>query len=264
MKIRESHGIILCRLQPNRAAEFLMVHRRYTYEFSEFVLGRSKIATKYLRHQLANMTHEELVTIATLDFDRMWFHIWCNSYQNQLYKKAKTNYTLHFLRDGGKKLTQLIGQTQSRGSLNWDFPRGGARSNESSLQAAVRELEEETGVPRQVYRVIPDVRRVVAYTCGDCQYIFNYHIAIAKPKLVMHNFFIKTTSGQVGEVGEVRWMNSLFVQLVDKSGRLLVAAKAAANCARRWAKAKHTNSRKKYDVSQVHTVVKAALAAHLA
>lgn len=46
-------------------------------------------------------------------------------------------------------------------SGHWDFPKGNIETNETELQAATRELQEETGI--ETFRVIPNFRYVLNY-----------------------------------------------------------------------------------------------------
>jgi bis(5'-nucleosidyl)-tetraphosphatase len=46
-------------------------------------------------------------------------------------------------------------------SGHWDFPKGNIETNETELEAATRELQEETGI--ESFRVIPNFRYVLDY-----------------------------------------------------------------------------------------------------
>ena len=46
-------------------------------------------------------------------------------------------------------------------SGHWDFPKGNIETNETELQAATRELQEETSI--ESFRVIPNFRYVLDY-----------------------------------------------------------------------------------------------------
>ncbi len=46
-------------------------------------------------------------------------------------------------------------------SGHWDFPKGNIETNETELEAATRELQEETGI--ETFRVIPNFRYVLDY-----------------------------------------------------------------------------------------------------
>lgn len=63
--------------------------------------------------------------------------------ENALKSIKKRSYgVVPYARDEGGELRILI----LRAYKNWDFPKGGADEGESPLQAALRELTEETGI----------------------------------------------------------------------------------------------------------------------
>ena len=48
------------------------------------------------------------------------------------------------------------------GNGHWDFPKGNIEANETQIQAAVRELEEETGIDK--FRLVPGFKETLSYT----------------------------------------------------------------------------------------------------
>jgi bis(5'-nucleosidyl)-tetraphosphatase len=48
-------------------------------------------------------------------------------------------------------------------SGHWDFPKGNIETDETELEAATRELQEETGI--ETFSLIPDFRYVLDYKC---------------------------------------------------------------------------------------------------
>ena len=47
------------------------------------------------------------------------------------------------------------------GNGHWDFPKGNIEVNETQIQAAVRDLEEETGINR--FRLVPGFKETLVY-----------------------------------------------------------------------------------------------------
>jgi len=48
------------------------------------------------------------------------------------------------------------------GNGHWDFPKGNIEANETQIQAAVRELGEETGIDK--FRFVPGFKETLSYT----------------------------------------------------------------------------------------------------
>jgi 8-oxo-dGTP pyrophosphatase MutT (NUDIX family) len=116
----------------------------------------------------------------------------------------------------------LIGRTDRRGRLLWSLPKGHIEAGESAEQAAVREVEEETGI-----------QGVVVAALGTIDYWF-----VAESRRIhktVHHFLLRATGGELSdadvEVTEVAWVALPDVRarlaypdertLVDTAGRLL-------------------------------------------
>lgn len=64
-----------------------------------------------------------------------------------------------------------------RAYRNWDFPKGRVEPGESPLQAALRELAEETGVTRITLLADGDWRETAPYAGGK---VARYYVAVTK------------------------------------------------------------------------------------
>ena len=183
---KTSFGIILCRV--NRVTgrpEVLLVRKRFTYAFADFVHG------KYARGRagqrsgvaalLSRMTTEELLDVWSLRFSQMWYRTWLLGDNRDLYNKKFAKFQAIFMRDdGGADLQRLVRATRTRGALLWEVPKGRrAGPWETDTACAVRELQEETGVEKKDYRILPGVRRTCTFSDGGTRYTLVYFIAIA-------------------------------------------------------------------------------------
>ena len=56
--------------------------------------------------------------------------------------------------DAGRCLFLLVLSRLTKRPL-WEFPKGGVDADETLLQTALRELQEETGIPQEDLRVVP-------------------------------------------------------------------------------------------------------------
>jgi 8-oxo-dGTP pyrophosphatase MutT (NUDIX family) len=91
----------------------------------------------------------------------------------------------------------LIGRTNRRGRLLWSLPKGHLEQGETTQQAAVREVSEETGIDGEIIGVL-----------GTIDFWF-----VAEGKRVhktVHHFLMRATGGQLSdsdiEVTEVAWV----------------------------------------------------------
>lgn len=109
----------------------------------------------------------------------------------------------------GSAAAALIGRLDRRGRLRWSLPKGHIEAGETTEQAAVREVEEETGI----------AGRITA-SLGSVDYTF-----VAAGRLVhkrVHHFLLEAVDGELSdsdvEVTEVAW-----VPLSDLDARLAYA-----------------------------------------
>lgn len=112
-------------------------------------------------------------------------------------------------RKNGKPVVAIIGRKDRRGRLLWSLPKGHLEAGETAAEAAVREVEEETGIRG----------RVVA-ELGTIDYWF-----VAEGRRIhktVHHYLLEASGGELSdddvEVDEVAW-----VPLVELRERLAYA-----------------------------------------
>jgi len=117
--------------------------------------------------------------------------------------------------DPGQGTAAVIGRLDRRGRLLWSLPKGHIEDGETAEQAAVREVEEETGI----------IGRVVA-PLGTIDFWF-----VAEDRRVhktVHHFLLRALGGQLSdadvEVAEVAWvpLDELEAKLAYADERRLV------------------------------------------
>lgn len=83
--VKHSAGIACMRKNPyNNQLEVLLIKRRYTYAYAEFMNGsyypadfrRNSIGETRLINLFSEMTTEDKVLIMGMNFSSMWYHIW--------------------------------------------------------------------------------------------------------------------------------------------------------------------------------------------
>jgi 8-oxo-dGTP diphosphatase len=82
---------------------------------------------------------------------------------------------------------------------DWSFPKGGVEEGETLEEAALREVEEESGVESRIIRKLPQVR-----------YTYETRSGKARPKVV-HYFLMEAVGGSPHATGEeadaVEWLD---------------------------------------------------------
>lgn len=248
-----SLGIINCRINPEtRRPEALLIRKRCTYAFAEFVYGhypspgRTRVGrnTRVVEAMIDRMLVEEKLDLQTLNFQQMWHRIWLLSEKRELYHKKLAKFQSTWMRDdGGALLTRLVEQSRTIGSQWWEFPKGKRQSNrEADINCAIREFEEETGLRRDSYQLLPGARRRVTYVDMGVRYVCLYYLAIeSRPPSAWRPPTVDLRNReQASEVGEIRWMDIEEIRFADRSSRspgwLAQVAAGVFNLVRRYHK----------------------------
>jgi 8-oxo-dGTP pyrophosphatase MutT (NUDIX family) len=109
----------------------------------------------------------------------------------------------------GQPAAALIGRLDRRGRLRWSLPKGHIERGETTEEAAVREVAEETGISGRI-----------TATLGSVEYSFVAHGRLIHKRV--HHFLMEAVEGELSdadvEVTEVAW-----VPLPDLTRRLAYA-----------------------------------------
>lgn len=162
--------------------EVLMIQKRSTYAFVEFSRGKYKPTdASRLQMMFNQMTTNEKSLIHTKDFHTVWMYSFLKTptkpSDRKLYSKSQEKFEqLCGVRNGRFLLRLLENSTSSE--LIWEIPKGRIGKNETILETAVREFEEETGVDPSMYQLLTD-KDTVEYTFSDdgVKYKYIYFIA---------------------------------------------------------------------------------------
>ena len=139
------------------AASYLMIRRKDTLGFVEFIRGKYPIYNQmYVQRLIDEMTVSEKHRLQTQTFSELWKNVWgdyLNSkYQNEeavsseRFNMLKSGIRLN--RNGGScyTLNTLIANSKTSWSEpEWGFPKGRRNYQEKDIDCALREFAEETG-----------------------------------------------------------------------------------------------------------------------
>lgn len=232
-RVRTSAGVLLCRRTPAGKMEALLVRKRYTYAFADFIYGRYRQGGT-LHHTVASlqplferMTVEELLSIWSLRFGQMWAHIWVTESPSGLYHSRKLLFC-QLIADGGEALRAVLQRVRVRcHALPWEVPRGHQEEGETHapVQTAVREMEEETGIAKRHYRLIPDSYCSHVTQDRGVTYRAAYYVAIIDYALSarLQNRPALKAVQHCGEVGESAWHDLARVRLRDSESATQLA-----------------------------------------
>jgi len=220
-----SYGIACIRRNPDtRCYEVLMIKKRNTYAFIEFVRGVYDPYKDYdLEYMFASMTITEKSMIQTRDFITLWN--FCNgapskSSERSIYMRSLKKYTTLLSRDGDI-LHTLISNTKNA-TLLWEIPKGRPNKRETPLISATREFEEETGLSKEVYKILFD-EGSIEYTFVDCgvKYKYIYYIAVLGSNVTPTYDY--TNHHMLWELSELKFMTSMAIQELNNQRLVKIA-----------------------------------------
>jgi 8-oxo-dGTP pyrophosphatase MutT (NUDIX family) len=224
MDIKKSFGLLLCRRNPKtRKLEVIIVHKRFTYAYCDFVCGNydeSKIDS--VQQLLDEMSPEELVDLYSLNFRIMWYKIWLQPESEELFAKKFKKFYRNFGNESIKqtRFREMIEKTKTRhGDPLWEFPKGRKRENESEISCAIREFCEETRIDRRDFTVKADIFRSVMFEQDNHKYFYKFFLAVANQKLSTEEV-IKSLPPITSEVNDIAWASMERVKLIDIYHRL--------------------------------------------
>lgn len=204
----------------------LMVSKRYSYAFNEFIHLKYTMDKNKLRELFSNMYLEDKVTILSKDFSRMYDRVWmAPSSRPSSYYTLKRGFESRWMTDSGEYLTKLVTETPVTRPV-WEIPKGRKRKSESDVACAVREFQEETGMALPSYKLFTG-RRSYSHSDGATTYINTYYIGLCKnPKLDLLTFRNHT---QIDEISDIRWMTIEEIRAHDTVGNLPKFCKSIIN-----------------------------------
>jgi len=147
-----SNGIIHVR----RDGKYLMICRKKTLGFVDFMRGRYNVqCPDYIMNLINEMTVSEKTSLLTQTFQDLSTELWGVPHEDSFSREK-----FEALRDGRapKSLEQLVrDSTTAWETQEWGFPKGRRNTNESELNCALREYEEETGHSKHNLTLIRNV-----------------------------------------------------------------------------------------------------------
>ncbi len=226
MSNKTSLGIALFRntikKSGKKTKQILLIKMRFTYSFSAFVFSKyNPRDLDAVRKRLDGTTSHEKLLIAKCEFDNMWRHIWMSTpdpesgSMYQFYLKCKIKFERFIQRDGGKRLRTILSETTA-GELQWEIPKGRANPDECEIDAAKRELREETNIETTQYAVLALRPFVYSYQDDACTYVCKYYLANSHPTVTACMDYNNTN--QISEIAGVGWFGEREASHIVRDG----------------------------------------------
>lgn len=197
---------------------FLMVRRRHTLGFLEFIRGRYNVENvDGIVFLFSQMTEDEIKQISTSTLDELWAETWSSD-------KNKLNF-LHEFEESQKKFNML--KSGVEGSLNldfyvtdvrstynsaeWGFPKGRRDFFETDLMCGIREFQEESGIEDGDYVILDKIKPIEENLIGtngiNYRHIYFPAISSTNKRLTIINTDKVQSADKVqsNEIGDIGW-----------------------------------------------------------
>lgn len=212
-----SYGVILYNKCANGQLKYLMIQRKDTIGFIEFMRGKYNIEHyDYICNIFKIMTKQERTLIVNHDFDYLWNMLWFKNITKQTKNniseynnsKDKFNHLKRGLFVDEKYVTlDLINKETPfvYSSPEWGFPKGRRNLYETDLRCALREFEEETNISPECYKIV-DYNKTFVETFHGTNHIKYKHIYYLAELIEDINISIdKNNINQISEISNIKW-----------------------------------------------------------
>lgn len=183
-----SFGIICYRVRRGEP-EYLMVQRKDSLPFVEFIRGKYNVQNRgYIIRLLNGMTHAERSQLSTLSFDALWHGFWQSDHSSGFvkeYEQSKARFMMlktgYYLRSHAETQVpqasttaaanpgQVVffsletalastAETATHTETEFGFPKGRRNINESDISCACREFSEETGLDIEDVKLLTNIQ----------------------------------------------------------------------------------------------------------
>lgn len=214
-----SYGVILFNIDENKIPRIVMIERKDSLSYIEFIRGKYNIDNyKYIQLLISRMTLLEKEKLIKNDFDFLWKELWIHiDNVNQRIKKEylKSKYVFEKLKKGYNTkdkhyitLESLIKQCKMEYISNeWEIPKGRRSGNENNKDCAIREFNEETNIEKENYTLIKNIIPLIEEykSINNVKYKHIYYVGkIDNPvDLIVDD----TNQNQYTEIKNIQWLD---------------------------------------------------------
>lgn len=192
--------------------ELLMIRRKDSLGFVEMMRGKYPLPNKqYILNILNEMTISERERVADKEFSELWKDLWGGNVSVLYRSEEKTSKEkLESLKAGinvgedNFSLDTLLKEVTSEWEeAEWGFPKGRRNYQEKDISCALREFEEETGIPQKQIKVIQNILPFDEIFAGSNykNYKHRYYLAVMN-----YDDTLTETEHQRAEVSKLEWM----------------------------------------------------------
>lgn len=188
--------------------KYLMVMRRNSYAYEEFIRGNYNIDDlNYIRNLISRLTKEEGKKIIDSEFDNLWNDL------NKAYSITTTDPTkLRLAKENfnkiknNKNLYNLSLENIQWIEPEWCFSKGKKNNNlEHDIDCSMREFWEETKITEKEY-TIKNILPIETIYIADNGVTYNNKFYFAEMKECKEISIDESDESQKAEIGKIQWL----------------------------------------------------------
>ena len=210
-----SLGVIVYRWNNEKKREYLMIRRRDTLGFVEFMRGKYNLSNcPYIYELFGIMTENERERLIEKEFDVLWNELWMNKNTKQYRNEYDTSKKKFNLLKNGIKIDglELNFKTLNESiplywdSPEWGFPKGRRNMKEKDKDCAKREFNEETGIKENEY-LLCDCDPFTEVFLGSNNIRYKHIYFLGKYTSDKQILVDKQNHQQISEISNIDWFN---------------------------------------------------------
>ena len=205
-----SIGIIMFRYNKNNELEYLLIRRKDTFGFVDFIRCKYPIYNEdYLLNIIDEMTLKEKEIIRrcidSTNHDALLNENSEPEYNYIFNQVLKSNYIRNIQSNDNLKqqiITLMENSNTAWEEAEWGFPKGRRSNSEKDIDCALREFEEETGIPKSKLRIIDNIIPYDEIFIGSNYKSYKHKYYLAH----MNSYDECVDTYQKSEVSKMQWM----------------------------------------------------------
>jgi 8-oxo-dGTP pyrophosphatase MutT (NUDIX family) len=208
-----SFGII-CYKIINKEIKYIMIQRKDSLSFMEFVRGKYNYDDYvYIKQLIEYMAESEKSMILNNSFDQIWNYTWCQVPQSPFkhtkeYLESKSKFEYILNNNHLKSLLTVKNIKENDTEQEWGFPKGRKKLRESDIDCALREFCEETQLCKDDIIINKEISpfQEIFFGTNNILYKHVYYIANIvneNTELLIDNTCIE----QIREIRALKWFS---------------------------------------------------------
>lgn len=214
-----SYGIILYHIDEEQNYKIIMVERKDSLSYIEFIRGKYKnpLNYDYIKLLISRMTQDEKARLLKNEFDTLWKELWIHTDSvNQRIKKEyqKSKIIFNQLKETEIQkekmkytLATIIKESENNYTMNeWEIPKGRRKGFENNKDCAIREFKEETNISPDSYKLISNIIPLIEEYKGINNVRYKHVYYIGEVEQLIELKINLENKDQYTEIKTIRWL----------------------------------------------------------